>query len=80
VIFACHAVLPVLLAPILLPSLVQVWWHHFGRATNLPISLIFSCGLLGLALLSYHLALRSQGKLLFAREAKILATVTTSLD
>lgn len=80
VILACHAVLPVLLAPILIPSLIQVWWHHFGRAMHLPISLIFSCGLLGLSLLGYHGALRSQGKLLFAREAKVLATVTTSLD
>lgn len=79
-IFASHVLLPVALLPVFLPSVAQVVLHHFGRAIGVPVSLLLAAALLGLTAVVYRLVLRSQGRLLSARETQVLATVTASLD
>jgi hypothetical protein len=73
-------VFPLLMLPMLLPMLVELALEALGWVSGLPIALALSVGLCVAVVFLYRLLLRDQGRLLLAREQKILATVTANAE
>lgn len=72
--------LPLFTAPAMVPGLVQMAFSHMGWLPWLPVHLLVSVGMLGLAVGVYLLLLPQEGRLLQAREKKILSEVTQETE
>jgi hypothetical protein len=69
--------LPVALIPTLVPFVIELIMHVFGWARSIPVYLALSIAELAVMGLIYVRVLECQGRLLQARQQKILDTVTT---
>jgi hypothetical protein len=78
--FLSHLLLPLALAPVFVPPLAEFLWRHGGLPLWVPVNLILSVGLAGLAAFGYWLALAPLGRLLQRRETKILNTITAEVE
>jgi hypothetical protein len=72
--------LPVLLAPTLLPLGIEFVLHHLGWAHGVPIYLLLELLECAVIVYLYRLVVSAEGQLLQAREQKILETVTTKAE
>ena len=75
-----HLLFPLALAPVFVPPLAEFLWRHGGLPLWVPMNLILSVGLAGLAAFGYWLALAPLGRLLQRRETKILNTITAEVE
>jgi len=76
----CQMLLPVVMAPAFLgPSLAWLWSQR-GLPAFVPVNLICSVVLCGVAVLIYWQALAPLGRLLQRREAQILGVVTLEVE
>jgi hypothetical protein len=69
-------VLPIATVPILLPIGIEALLAELAEVRNVPVSLVLSLLVLGLAAYVYRAALRWQGDWLAAREQDVLTEVT----
>ena len=72
----CQFFFPVILAPAALPPLAELLWHKADVFPLLPVNLILSLILAGLAVIGYLLALQPLANLYTSRERAILKSVT----
>jgi hypothetical protein len=75
--FVLLAVLPVAMAPVLLPIGVEVALAELAGVRGVPVSLALSLVVLALAALAYRKVLSWEGDWLAAREQKVLEVVTS---
>lgn len=68
------------MAPVFLPALSELLWHHAGLPDFVPVNLFFSALLCGVMIIIYWQTLEPLGRLLQKRETKILETVTTEVE
>jgi ABC-2 type transport system permease protein len=80
VMVLCQMLFPVVLAPVLLPALLEWLWHLAGGPAWVPVNLICSALLAGLIAMLYWRTLEPIGRLLQRREIKILNTVTAEQE
>lgn len=71
---------PLVLAPLFLPPLADWLWQRAGWPTFVPVNLLLSVMVAGLAALLYWQTLAPLGRLLHRRELKILNTVTAEQE
>ncbi len=71
---------PILMLPLSLPMLLELGLEWLGWVSGLPIALVLSVGLCVAVVFLYRFLLQGQGRLLLAREQKILATVTANAE
>jgi hypothetical protein len=74
---AFFLVFPVALGPLLLPLAVAVLLEKLGWLSGAPVCLVLSLLECAAVVLLYRLLLTGQGRLLQAREQRILETVTS---
>jgi hypothetical protein len=80
VMLFCHLLFPVMMAPAFVPPLAEWLWRFLGWPAGVPVNVLLSLSLAGIALLAYRLSLGPLGRLLREREVKILHTVTVELE
>lgn len=71
---------PLVLAPLFLPPLAEWLWQRVGWTALVPVNLLLSALLAGLAAILYWQTLEPMGRLLHRRELKILNTVTAEQE
>jgi hypothetical protein len=76
----CHLLLPIAMAPVFLPALLEFLWRNAGWSAAVPVNFILSLALAGVASLAYWQALGPLGRLLQRRETKILGIVTVEVE
>jgi len=76
----CHLLFPVTMTPLFLPAAAELVWQRLGGAGLVPINLLCSLVVAGLAALLYWQTLGPLGNLLRRREAKILSVVTVETE
>ena len=76
----CHLLLPIAMAPVFLPALLELLWRNAGWSPAVPVNFILSLALAGVASLAYWQALGPLGRLLQRRETKILGIVTVEVE
>jgi hypothetical protein len=79
-IFISIVLFPLVMLPVFLPPLIELLWRVAGMPAALPVNLIFSISLAGLAVLLYWQFLPSLGRLLQRRERKILEILTAEVE
>jgi hypothetical protein len=72
--------LPVVLAPTLIPLGVEVLLEEFAGWGGVPVMLILELAVLAAVVLCYRLVLTWEGELLAAREQKVLEVVTSKAE
>jgi ABC-2 type transport system permease protein len=77
---ASMSVLPVVLAPMLMPPALQMLFSFEGWAPWLPVNFLASLVLLALVIWLYALLLPLEGRLLYRREQAILKEVTEETE
>jgi hypothetical protein len=80
VLMLSHLLFPFAMAPVFVPPLAEFLWRAAGWPEAVPVNLILSAGLAGLAGLAYWQALAPMGRLLQRRETKILGIVTAEVE
>jgi len=80
VMVICQMLFPVAIAPVFVPALAQLLWDLAGWPRVLPINLILSVVLAGVAAFAYWRALGPMGRLLQRRERKILEVLTLEVE
>ena len=80
VMVICQMLFPVAIAPVFVPALAQLLWDLAGWPSVLPINLILSVVLAGVAAFAYWRALGPMGRLLQRRERKILEVLTLEVE
>jgi hypothetical protein len=80
VLMASHLLFPFAMIPVFLPALAEFLWHLAGWSSAVPVNLIFSVVLVGVAALAYWQALAPLGRLLQRRETRILSVVTVEVE
>ena len=80
VMMLCHMLLPLAMVPAFVPALAGILWHAAGWSNAVPVNLILSVALAGLAALAYWQALGPMARLLQRRETRILAVVTVEVE
>ncbi len=78
--FASMLLLPLVLAPILIPPGLQLLFSFAGWAPWLPVNFLASLVLLALVIWIYGLLLPLEGRLLYRREQSILKEVTEDTE
>ncbi len=78
--FASMLLLPLVLAPILIPPGLQLLFSFAGWAPWLPVNFLASLVLLALVIWIYGLLLPLEGRLLYRREQAILKEVTEDTE
>jgi hypothetical protein len=68
------------MVPAFVPALADILWHAAGWSNAVPVNLILSVALAGLAALAYWQALGPMARLLQRRETRILAVVTVEVE
>jgi len=72
--------MPVILLPAYLAPLAELVWRLGDGPAFVPINLVCSAGIAGVALFAYRMALHPLGHLLRAREIEVLNTVTAEME
>jgi hypothetical protein len=72
--------MPILLLPAYLAPLAELLWRLGEGPAFVPVNLVCSAGIAGVALLVYRVALNPLGRLLRSREIEVLNTVTAELE
>ena len=72
--------MPVILLPAYLAPLAELVWRLGDGPAFVPVNLVCSAGIAGVALLAYRMALYPLGRLLRAREIEVLNIVTTEME
>jgi hypothetical protein len=72
--------LPILIGVAVLPLGIEMICHFLGWLGGVPIYVICALPELGVVAWLYSLAIRSQGRMLHAREQRILEVVTTKVE
>jgi hypothetical protein len=80
VMMLCHMLFPLAIVPVFVPPLVGLLWQAAGWSNAVPVNLILSVTLAGLATLAYWQALGPLARLLQRRETRILAVVTVEVE
>jgi hypothetical protein len=80
VLMACQLLFPLTMAPAFVPPLAEFAWQRLGWSSLVPVNLILSVMLAGLAALAYWQTLGPLGRLLQRRETKILGIVTVEVE
>lgn len=80
VMVLCQMLFPLILLPLFLPPLAEWLWQRAGGPGMVPMNLLLSGLLAGLAALLYWRTLAPLGRLLHRREIKILNTVTAEQE
>jgi len=76
----CQLLFPVVMLPVLVPPLLELLWLKVGGPVFVPVNLLLSILLAGLAAVLYWQMLEPLGRLLQRREVKILNTVTAEQE
>lgn len=76
----CHMLLPIAMAPVFLPAFIELLWRNADWSAAVPVNLILSLALAGVATLAYWQSLGPLGRLLQRRETKILGIVTVEVE
>jgi hypothetical protein len=71
---------PVILLPLLLPAALGMLWGVLGGPAAVPVRLLASVALAGVSAAAYAFTLEPLGRLLQAREQKILQVVTQEME
>ena len=69
-------IIPIFLAPLLLPCLVAFLNRHFKLVPQIPLGFLLGCLILAICIWSYRYFLGHAGKILEQRYQKVLAEVT----
>jgi ABC-2 type transport system permease protein len=80
VMVLCHLVFPVVMLPVLVPTLLEWIWRLAGWPALVPVNLILSALLAMLTAILYWQTLRPLGRLLQRREIRILNIVTAEQE
>jgi hypothetical protein len=80
VMAVCQLLSVIGFAPAFLPPFAERWWRNAGLSSAVPVNLLLSVGLAGLAAFVYWRALGPLGRLLQRRETKILGVVSTEVE
>jgi len=72
--------MPILLLPVYLAPFVDLLWRLGEGPAFVPVNLLCSAGMAGVALFAYRVALGPLGRLLQSREIDVLNTVTAELE
>jgi len=76
----CQLLFPVVMLPVFVPPLLELLWLKVGGPVFVPVNLLLSILLAGLAAVLYWQMLEPLGRLLQRREVKILNTVTAEQE
>lgn len=76
----CQLLFPVVMLPVFVPPLLELLWLKIGGPVFVPVNLLLSILLAGLAAVLYWQTLEPLGRLLQRREIKILNTVTAEQE
>ncbi len=76
----CQMLMPMVLLPVFIPSLLDLLWRHLRLPAFVPVNLIFSALMCGLAVTVYAVTLGPLGRLLHRRETRILGIVTVEVE
>ncbi len=76
----CHLFFPLAMLPIFVPVFAELLWRLAGWPSAVPVNLLLSCVMAGLAGFVYWQTLEPMGRLLHRRETRILAIVTVEVE
>lgn len=76
----CQFLFPVMMSPVFIGPLLEMFWQRFGLPDFVPINLICSALFCGLMIILYWQALAPLGRLLQRREIKILSVITVEVE
>ncbi|TAK91156.1 MAG: hypothetical protein EPO07_19910 [Verrucomicrobia bacterium] len=80
VMMVCQMIFPVAMIPAFVPPLAGLLWEKAGWPDAVPVNLLLSIALAGVAGLAYWQMLAPLGRLLQRRETKILGVVTVEVE
>ena len=72
--------MPILCVPVYMAPFADFLWRLGEGPAFVPVNLLCSAGIAGVALLAYRVALNPLGRLLQSREIQVLNTVTAELE
>jgi ABC-2 type transport system permease protein len=76
----CQFLFPLMMSPVFIGPLLEMFWRRLDLPDFVPINLIFSTLLCGLMIILYWQALAPLGRLLHRREIKILGVITVEVE
>jgi ABC-2 type transport system permease protein len=80
VLMFCQFLFPVMMSPVFIGPLLEMFWHRSNLPDFVPVNLICSALLFGLMTILYWQTLAPLGRLLQRREIKILGVITVQVE